>query len=71
MMRRRPSLTVVSLASACMLSRVRAFAIWVLAWRTAFLGSSDLSRVRASSTSKWAYQTSGIGIAANSRIAVR
>ena len=71
MIRRRPSLTVVSLASACVLSRVRAFAIWVLVWRTVFFGRSDLSRARASSTSKRAYQTSSTGVAANSRIAVR
>ena len=68
---RWPSLTVVSFASACVLSRVRALAIWVLAWRTAFLGMSDLSRARASSTSKRAYQTPRTGMAANSLIAVR
>ena len=68
---RRPSLTVVSFASAWVLSRVRALAIWVLVRRTAFLGMSDLSRARASSTSKRAYQTSRIDMAANSRIAVR
>ena len=70
MIPRRPSLTVVSFASACVLSRVRAFAIWVLVWRTAFFGMSDLSWARASSTSKRAYHTFRIGMAANSRIAV-
>ena len=71
MIARRPPLTVVSFASACVLSRVRALATWASAWRAAFFGMSDLSRARASSTSKRAYQTSRIGMAANSRIAVR
>ena len=60
MIRRRPSTTVVSLPSACVLSRVWALASSVsaaLTW-TCFALICDLNSPRASSMSRCAYQTS-------------
>ena len=71
MIRRRPSTVVVSLLSACMLSRVRAFASIFSVFFSAFLASWDGARRTASSMSRWAYQTPSSGMSANSRIAVR
>ena len=71
MMRRRPSTTVVSFPSACMLSRVLAFAIAFSVTLRLRLASWDLNVAIASSRSRWVYQTSRIGILAKSRIAVR
>ena len=71
MIRGWPSTTRVSLATACMLSLVRALATPAsnaLRWR-AFI--CELSSARASSTSTRAYQTSRLSIPAKSRIACR
>ena len=78
MIRRLPSVTVVSFPTACRLSRVCALAssFWV-ALRSAFC-SFDLRGVSvarysatASSMLRWAYQTSRIGWVAKPAIAVR
>ena len=71
MIRCSPSTIVVSLLRACWLVRVRALATnaSVAAYLSAL--SWDLKVVRASSTSRWAYQTLINGCAANSRMARR
>jgi hypothetical protein len=68
---RFPSTTVVSFASAWVLSRVCAFAISALVVRTAFFGVADAKRSSESSTSMCAYQTCRTGIRANARMASR
>ena len=71
MIRRCPSTVVVSLPSACMLSRVCALAssAWVALNLLAL--TCDLNSSRAGSMARCAYQTSRSGCPAKSRIAVR
>ena len=61
MIRRWPSTTVVSLPSACMLSRVRALATSFSARCSRPLASWPPNWLSASSTSRCAYQTASIG----------
>ena len=71
MIRRCPSTTVVSLATAFVLSAVWALASSDSASLTLFALTWDLNSATAGSMSRCAYQTSMNGCAANSRIAVR
>ena len=71
MIRRCPSTTVVSLSSACVLSRVWALASSFSPTLNLFALTWDLNSAMAGSMSRCAYQTSRKACAANSRIAVR
>ena len=71
MIRRCPSTTVVSLATAFMLSAVWALASSCSASLNLFALTWDLNSAMAGSMSRCAYHTSRNGCAANPRIAVR
>ena len=71
MIRRCPSVTVVSLRCAFMLSEVCALATIFFVALSLFFFSCDWNWAIASSTSRCAYQTARNGWPANSRIAVR
>jgi hypothetical protein len=66
---RWPSTTLVSLATAWVLSRVLTLAAIDSDSLIMLFFSRSLKRAMASSTSRWEYQTSSVGEAANSRIA--
>ena len=71
MIRRCPSTTVVSLASAFVLSAVWALASSFSASLNLFALTWDLNSAMTGSMSRCAYQTSSKVCSANSRIAVR
>ena len=71
MIRGSPSTRWVSLAKACMLSFVRAFAMAASVFATCAAVNSRAYCATVFSTSRCAYQTSRFVLAANSRIAVR
>nr|BFE73105.1 hypothetical protein GCM10020092_064060 [Actinoplanes digitatis] len=71
MMRRRPSTTVESFPRACRLSRVLALRSASSVRRTWVGGRIERHFSSTVCTSSWAYQTSRLVRAANSRIAVR
>ena len=68
---RRPSTTLVSLPSACMLSRVCALASIASPALSRFALICDRNWPMACSMSRWAYQTFNKGCCAKPRIAVR
>ena len=71
MIRRRPSTTVVSLATAFMLSAVWALASSFSPVLNLFALTWDRNSATTGSISRCAYQTSRKACSANSRIAVR
>ena len=71
MIRRCPPAMVVSLRSACVLSRVWALASCAWAALNLFALICDRNSARAGSMSRWAYHTSSKGCCAKPRIAVR
>ena len=71
MIRGRPSTRWVSLATSCMLSRVRALAMPLSTILRCRFSSCELNSARSWSRSACAYQTSRLVILAKSRIACR